>query len=123
MPDPTKLKAALISVTCVLVVISVLTFITGFITGYYFRWRMSAKNIHIESSIHRRHKLEEEDLKLKENPAYITIMHNNIDSEVEFGKLLRTVNTPYELFLKGMLIKLFIIHPSILQTLGNFRQL
>ena len=65
------LRTALISVTCVIVVISILTFVIGFVGGHCFsqRWRKSA-NMSDESSPTTE---PGEDLELKENVAYITI--------------------------------------------------
>ena len=64
------LRIALISVTCVLVVMSLFIFITGVVCGLYLsqRWRESAdRNKKPES-----HNAES-DLELKENVAYITL--------------------------------------------------
>ena len=67
------LRTALISVTCVLVMMLALTFVIGFVCGHCIsqRWRKSAQknnnspsNPTIEPG---------EDLELKENVAYITI--------------------------------------------------
>ena len=74
MPDLAivMLKAALISMTCVLVVIAALTFIIGVVCGYYFsqRYRKSEKE-----SVSNPIDVSEyaEDLELKENVAYITV--------------------------------------------------
>ena len=64
------LRTALISVTCVLVVMSVFIFITGFVCGHYFsqRWRRSADKNEQQVS-----NPTESDLELKENVAYITV--------------------------------------------------
>ena len=64
------LKTALISVTCVLVVISALTFIIGLLCGYYLgqRQRKSEKVSLTNPTTERA-----EDLELKENVAYITV--------------------------------------------------
>ena len=69
------LRTALISVTCVLVVMSLFTFIAGIVCGHYLcqRWRASAdRNKQPES-----HQINPEntvsDLDLKENVAYITL--------------------------------------------------
>ena len=68
----TTLRTALISVTCVLVMMSALTFIIGVVCGHCLsqRWRKSAatkKNDESPSDP------TAEDLELKENVAYITI--------------------------------------------------
>ena len=69
------LRTALISVTCVLVVISLFIFITGFVCGHYFsqRWRESAD----KSNQQQMPKNTESDLDLKENVAYITVRPPN----------------------------------------------
>ena len=67
------LRTVLISVTCILVVISVFIFITGFVCGHYFsqRWRRSVdKN---KQSASQNTKIMESELELKENVAYITV--------------------------------------------------
>ena len=67
------LRTALVSVTCVLAVMSVFIFIAGFVCGHYFsqRWRKSAdKN---KRSASQNPKIMESDLELKENVAYITV--------------------------------------------------
>ena len=68
------LRTALISVTCVLVTMSALTFIIGAVCGNYLgqRWRKSAANKNIESPSDPTTE-PGEDLELKENVAYITI--------------------------------------------------
>ena len=66
------LRTALISVTCVLVMMSVFIFITGFVCGHYFnqRWRESANKSKQQVT---NPKNTESDLELKENVAYITV--------------------------------------------------
>ena len=67
------LSTTLISVTCVLFMMSVVTFIIGVICGHCFspRWRESAnKNSGSPSDPTTE---RGEDLELKENVAYITI--------------------------------------------------
>ena len=74
MTATAMLRTTLISVVCVLVVMSVFIFITGFVCGHYFnqRWRESAdKNKQPESQ--NNPKIVESDLELKENVAYITL--------------------------------------------------
>ena len=69
------LRIALISVTCVLGVLSILTFIIGFVYGNCFsqRWRKSTGKNN-ESPSDSNPTIEPgEDLELKENVAYITI--------------------------------------------------
>ena len=64
------LRTALISVTCVLVMVSILTFIVGFVCGHFFsqrRRKSSGKKDELPSSP------TAEDLELKDNVAYITI--------------------------------------------------
>ena len=71
-PDPAiaMLKIALISVTCLYVMTSVLIFIVGFVCGHCFSLRQtksekeSASNPTTERT---------EDLELKENVAYVTV--------------------------------------------------
>ena len=68
------LITALISVTCVLVMISALMFIIGFICGHCFsqRWRKPSPKKDDESPSNLTTE-PREDLELKENVAYITI--------------------------------------------------
>ena len=68
------LRTALISVTCVLVMMSALIFVVGFVSGHCFsqRWRKSA-NKKDKSSPSDPTTESGEDLELKENVAYITI--------------------------------------------------
>jgi hypothetical protein len=69
-----ELRTALISVTCVLVVSSVFTFIAGIICYQYIsqRWRAST-DTNKQSESQNIPKDMELDLELKENAAYITI--------------------------------------------------
>ena len=64
------LKIALISITCVLIVMSALVFIIGLLCGYYFsqRYKKSKKESSSNPTTERA-----EDLELKENVAYITV--------------------------------------------------
>ena len=80
-PDPSTvaitamLKTALIAVTCVLIIMSALMLIIGFVCDHYYsqRWRKSAgKNKESPSDSNPTTELME-DLELKENVAYITI--------------------------------------------------
>ena len=68
------LRTALISVTCVLVIMSALTFLIGFICGHCFsqRWRKPSEKKDDESPSNLMTE-PREDLELKENVAYITI--------------------------------------------------
>ena len=72
MPDPANamLKTALISITCVLIITSALTFIIGLLCGHYLsqRYRKSEK-VSVSNPTTER----AEDLELKENVAYITV--------------------------------------------------
>ena len=74
MPDPanTMLMTALISITCVLVVISALMFIIRLLCGYYLsqRYIKSQKESESTPTTVTEHV---EDLELKENVAYITV--------------------------------------------------
>ena len=72
MPDPAiaVLKAALISVTCVLIMISALTFVIGLLCGYYFSQRYIKSGKESVSNPTTEHV---EDPELKENVAYITV--------------------------------------------------
>ena len=70
------LTTALISVTCVLVVISVLTFVIGFICGQcYVRKKASAANSNKNAEPSNTGPANEQvgDLELKENVAYVTL--------------------------------------------------
>ena len=71
MSDAT-LITALISVTCVLVVISVLMFIVGLICGHYLSLRRNFANKNAESSTSPTNE-QVEDLEQKENVAYVTL--------------------------------------------------
>ena len=68
------LRTALISVTCVLVMMSALTFLIGFICGHCFsqRWRRPSGKEDDESPSNFTTE-PRKDLELKENVAYITI--------------------------------------------------
>ena len=66
------LRIALISVTCVLAVISLLMFIIGFICGHYLLVRRKSANENDKSSSNPPVK-QVEDLELKENVAYVTL--------------------------------------------------
>ena len=68
------LRTALISVTCVLVMMSALMYLIGFICGHCFsqRWRKSSGKKDDESPSNLTAE-PREDLELKENVAYITI--------------------------------------------------
>ena len=68
------LRTALISVTCVLVMMSALMFLIGFICGHCFsqRWRKPSGKKDDESPSNLTTE-PREDLELKENIAYITI--------------------------------------------------
>ena len=68
------LRTALISVTCVLVMMSALMFLIGFISGHSFsqRWKKSSEKKDDESPSNLTTE-PREDLELKENVAYITI--------------------------------------------------
>ena len=71
--DNALLRPALISVSCLLVVASVLMFIIGLICGHCLsqRWR---KLIQHKQSMSMSHTTEQvEDLELKENVAYVTL--------------------------------------------------
>ena len=69
------LRAALILVTCVLGVMSILTFIIGFVCGHCFsqRWRKSAGKNNESPSESNPTTEPGEDLELKENVAYVTL--------------------------------------------------
>ena len=68
------LRTALISVTCVLVMMSLFTFIAGIVCYHYIsqRWRASA-DINKQPGSHSNPKDTESELELKENVAYITL--------------------------------------------------
>lgn len=70
IPNPANaiLRIALISVTSVLVMLSVLMFITGFICGHYAGKKSVDKNDGSTSANEH-----EEDLEMKGNVAYITL--------------------------------------------------
>ena len=67
------LRTALISMTCVLVVMSVSIFIIGFVCGHYFSQRLRKSADKNKQSASQNHKIMELDLELKENMAYITV--------------------------------------------------
>ena len=69
------LRTALIAVTCVLVMMSALTFVIGFVCGNCFsqRWRKSAGRNNESPSDSNTTTEPGEDLELKQNVAYITI--------------------------------------------------
>ena len=67
------LRTALISVTCILVVMSVFIFITGFVCGHYFSQRLRKLANKNKQSASQNHKIMESGLELKENVAYITV--------------------------------------------------
>ena len=77
IPDPAiaMLRTALISVTFALVVLSVLMFLVGFITGgYYFsqRWRKAASAIESEPPSNPPNE-PQEGVDLKKNIAYMDL--------------------------------------------------
>ena len=69
------LRTSLISVTCVSVMISLFTFITGIVCHRYIcqRWRASSADINKQPESHGNPKHTESELELKENVAYITL--------------------------------------------------
>ena len=67
------LRTVLISVTCVLAVMSVFIFIIGFICGLYFSQRLRKSADKNKQSASQNPKMMESDLELKENVAYITV--------------------------------------------------
>ena len=70
------LRTALISVTCVLVVMSVLTIIAGIVCYHYIsqRWRAArSADINKQPGSNSNPKDTESELELKENVAYITL--------------------------------------------------
>ena len=64
------LTTALIPVTCILVVISVLMFIVGSICGHCLRRKSANKNAELSTTPGNE---QVEDLELKENVAYVTL--------------------------------------------------
>ena len=73
MSDAT-LRIALISVTCVLAVISLLMFIIGFIYGHYLLVRKKSANENDKSSSNPPvEQMEDLSIELKENVAYVTL--------------------------------------------------
>ena len=78
MPDPATtamLRTALISVTCLSIIMSTLTFVIGFVCGHYFsqRWKESATSNQNKENVSNTTNEGGEDLDLKENVAYITL--------------------------------------------------
>ena len=73
--DNASLRPALISVSCLSVVASVLTFIIGFICGHCFSQRCRELTQHKQSMPTSTAAAGEiaEDLELKENVAYVTL--------------------------------------------------
>ena len=67
------LRTALISVTCILVVMSVFIFIIGFVCGHCFSQRSRKSADKNKQSASQNHEIMESDLELKENVAYITM--------------------------------------------------
>ena len=69
------LRTALISVTCVSVLMSLFTFIAGIVCYHYIsqRWRASSADINKQPGSHSNPKDTESELELKENVAYITL--------------------------------------------------
>jgi hypothetical protein len=66
------LRIALILVTCVLIVMSVFTFIAGLVCGYYISQRLRAStDINEQSESQNIPKDLESELQLKKNAAYI----------------------------------------------------
>ena len=72
--DNASLRPVLISVSCLLVVVSVLMFIIGLICGCCLsqRWRKLTQHKQSTSTLSHTTK-QVEDLELKENVAYITL--------------------------------------------------
>ena len=69
-----SLRPALISVSCLLVVASVLMFIVGFVCGHCFSQRRRKFTAQHEQSVSTPTSSEcVEDLELKENVAYVTL--------------------------------------------------
>ena len=71
--DNASLRPALIAVSCLLVVASVLMFIIGLICGHCLsqRWRKLSQHKQSMSTSHTTKQVE--DLELKENVAYVTL--------------------------------------------------
>ena len=67
------LRTALISVTCILVVMSVFIFIIGYVCGHYSSQRLRQSADKNKQSGSQNPKIMESDLELKENVAYITV--------------------------------------------------
>ena len=69
------LRTALISVTCVLVVTSLFTFIAGIVCYHYIsqRWRAWSADTNKQPEPHSNPKDMESELELKVNVAYITL--------------------------------------------------
>ena len=69
------LRISLISVTCVSVMMSVVTFIAGIICYHCIsqRWRAASADINKPPGSHSNPKDTESELELKENVAYITL--------------------------------------------------
>ena len=81
VPDPattTMLRTALISVTCLSIIISAMIFIIGFVCGHYLsqRRRKSAASDLSKERMSNTTNERREDLELKENIAYITLCSN-----------------------------------------------
>ena len=70
------LRTSLICVTCILVLVSIVMFIIGYICGHCFsqRWRKPSGKKDDESPLNLTTE-PREDLELKENVAYITIQY------------------------------------------------
>ena len=70
-----SLRPALISVSCLLIIASVLMFIIGFVCGHCFSQRKRKFTAqHVEQSVSTPTSSERvEDLELKENVAYVTL--------------------------------------------------
>ena len=69
------LRTALITVTCVLAMMSLFTFIAGIVCYHCIsqRWRSSSADINKQPESHSNPKHMESELELKENVAYITL--------------------------------------------------
>ena len=69
------LRTTLITVTCVSVVMSLFTFITGIVCYHCIsqRWRALSADINKQPESHNIPKDTESELQLKENVAYITL--------------------------------------------------
>lgn len=72
-PSIATLRTALISVTCVLVMLLLLTFITGFVCGHYFTQTLRKPANKNDGSLPDPTTEHGGDLELKENIAYITL--------------------------------------------------